>query len=94
MQELHEAQSTISRLTAQHARSVGWETRLSAAIQEKDDMQQERDGESNRAKRAESRLATMKDKAGSCISLPHPSARITLGEQPNFSEMSDDSKRH
>ncbi|KAG6877668.1 hypothetical protein C0993_005167 [Termitomyces sp. T159_Od127] len=62
MQELHEARSTISRLTAQHARSVGWETRLSAAIQEKDDMQQERDGESNRAKRAESRLATMKDK--------------------------------
>ncbi|KAG6896187.1 hypothetical protein C0992_009810 [Termitomyces sp. T32_za158] len=26
MQELHEARSTISRLTAQHARSVGWET--------------------------------------------------------------------
>ncbi|KNZ78618.1 hypothetical protein J132_11059 [Termitomyces sp. J132] len=63
LQELHEARSTISRLTAQHARSVGWETRMSAVIQEKDDMQQERDGESNRAKLAESRLASMKDKA-------------------------------
>ncbi|KAG6861952.1 hypothetical protein C0995_009136 [Termitomyces sp. Mi166 len=63
MQELHEARATISRLTSQHARSIGWETRLSAVIQEKDDMQQERDGESNRAKLAESRLAAMKDKA-------------------------------
>ncbi|KAG6919755.1 hypothetical protein DXG01_001589 [Tephrocybe rancida] len=62
MQELHQARATISRLTAQHARSVGWETRLSTAIREKDDMQQERDGESNRAKLAESRFVAMKDK--------------------------------
>ncbi|KAG6857005.1 hypothetical protein H0H87_011099 [Tephrocybe sp. NHM501043] len=63
MQELNQARETISRLTAQHARSVGWEARLSTAIREKDDMQQERDGESNRAKLAEFRLASMKDKA-------------------------------
>ncbi|KAF8076810.1 hypothetical protein FPV67DRAFT_1472745 [Lyophyllum atratum] len=62
LHELQEARATISRLTAQHARSVGWETRLSTAIREKDDMQQERDGESNRAKLAESRFAAMKDK--------------------------------
>ncbi|RDB19916.1 hypothetical protein Hypma_012965 [Hypsizygus marmoreus] len=62
LNELQEARSTISRLTAHHARSVGWETRLSTAINERDDMQQERDGESNRAKLAESRLVAMKDK--------------------------------
>ncbi|GLB34217.1 hypothetical protein LshimejAT787_0111010 [Lyophyllum shimeji] len=62
LHELQEARTTIARLTAQHARSVGWETRLSTAIRERDDMQQERDGESNRAKLAESRLAAMKDK--------------------------------
>ncbi|KAG6849386.1 hypothetical protein H0H93_008893 [Arthromyces matolae] len=62
MQELNEARATISRLTAQHARSIGWETRLSTVLREKDDMQQERDGESTRAKQAEFRLVAMKDK--------------------------------
>jgi hypothetical protein len=60
--ELREARATISHLTTQHARSVGWESRLSAVLKEKDDMQQERDSESNRAKLAESRLAAMRDK--------------------------------
>jgi hypothetical protein len=64
LNELQEARTTISRLTASHARSVGWENRLSTALKEKDDIQQERDGESNRAKLAESRLAAMKDKTG------------------------------
>lgn len=64
LHELQEARVTISRLTAQHARSLGWEARLATHLQEKDDMQQERDGESNRAKLAESRLAAMKDKTG------------------------------
>lgn len=64
LHELQEARSTISRLTAQHARSVGWENRLATLSQEKDDMQQERDGESNRAKLAESRFSAMKDKTG------------------------------
>ncbi|PPQ72775.1 hypothetical protein CVT24_012801 [Panaeolus cyanescens] len=43
LQELQEAKSTISRLSAHHARSLGWDTRLSAAMKERDDMQQERD---------------------------------------------------
>ena len=54
----------ISRLTAQHARSLGWETRLSSLVQEKEDMQQERDAEAHRAKLAESRFAVVKDKTG------------------------------
>ncbi|KDR84289.1 hypothetical protein GALMADRAFT_237043 [Galerina marginata CBS 339.88] len=62
LQELHEARETISRLTAHHARSVGWDTRLSAALKERDDMQQERDGETHRARLAESRFAALKEK--------------------------------
>ncbi|KAF8883152.1 hypothetical protein CPB84DRAFT_1851011 [Gymnopilus junonius] len=64
LQELQEARETISRLTAHHARSVGWDTRLSAALKERDDMQQERDGETHRARLAESRFAALKEKTG------------------------------
>lgn len=59
----------ISRLTAHHARSVGWDTRLSAAMRERDDMQQERDVETNRARLAESRFAALKEKTGSSLQL-------------------------
>ncbi|KXN84412.1 hypothetical protein AN958_12641 [Leucoagaricus sp. SymC.cos] len=62
LQELHESRTTISRLTAHHARSIGWDTRLTAALKERDDMQQERDSESHRARLAESRFAALKDK--------------------------------
>ncbi|KAK0461600.1 uncharacterized protein EV420DRAFT_1526159 [Desarmillaria tabescens] len=62
LQELQEAKTTISRLTANHARSVGWETRLSSVIKEKDDLQQEREFESQRARLAESRFAALKEK--------------------------------
>lgn len=71
LNELQEARATISRLTANHARSVGLENRLSAALKEKDDMQQERDSESNKAKLAESRFAAMKDKTGLTPSFLH-----------------------
>jgi chromosome segregation ATPase len=63
LQELQEARDTISRLTAHHARSMGWDARLTAALKERDDMQQERDSESHRARLAESRFAALKDKA-------------------------------
>lgn len=62
LQELHDARATITRLTAHHARSIGWDTRLSAAMKERDDMQQERDAETHRARLAESRFAVLKDK--------------------------------
>ncbi|KAJ3788914.1 hypothetical protein GGU10DRAFT_344963 [Lentinula aff. detonsa] len=61
-QELQEARTMISRLSASHAKSIGWETRLSVAMRERDDMQQERDSESQRARLAESRFAALKDK--------------------------------
>ncbi len=62
LQELQEAKTTVSRLAAHHARSVGWETRLSSVIKEKDDLQQEREFESQRAKLAESRFSVLKEK--------------------------------
>lgn len=62
LQELQDSRATISRLTAHHARSIGWDTRITAALKERDDMQQERDSESHRARLAESRFAALKDK--------------------------------
>lgn len=62
LQELQDSRATISRLTAHHARSIGWDTRITAALKERDDMQQERDCESHRARLAESRFAALKDK--------------------------------
>ncbi|KAF7288346.1 PCI domain-containing protein [Mycena chlorophos] len=62
LQELAEAKTTISCLTTSAARSVGWDSRLSAAMKEKDDMQQERDSESQRARLAESRFAALKER--------------------------------
>ena len=64
LQELQDARATITRLTAHHARSIGWDTRLSAAMRERDDMQQERDAETHRARLAESKFAVLKDKTG------------------------------
>ncbi|TFK46903.1 hypothetical protein OE88DRAFT_1706532, partial [Heliocybe sulcata] len=63
LQQLADARAEISRLQAQHARSVGWDTRLATVAQEKDDLQQERDSEAHRARMAEVRLAALKEKS-------------------------------
>ncbi|KAJ7571938.1 hypothetical protein C8J56DRAFT_1176433 [Mycena floridula] len=62
LQELQEAKTTISRLSAHQARSMGWDNRITQATKERDDMQQERDFESQRARVAESRFAALKEK--------------------------------
>ncbi|TFY62856.1 hypothetical protein EVG20_g6548 [Dentipellis fragilis] len=62
LQDLQEAQNTIARLTAEHARSVGWEARLRSAMQERDDFQQERDNSSQRARMAEARMMALNTK--------------------------------
>ncbi|KAF8806115.1 hypothetical protein BYT27DRAFT_7257535 [Phlegmacium glaucopus] len=41
LQELQDARATITRLTAHHARSIGWDTRLSAALKESSKLQTE-----------------------------------------------------
>jgi hypothetical protein len=50
-------------------RLVGWDTRLSAAVKERTDMQQQRDGETLRARLTESRFAALKEKTGLLISI-------------------------
>jgi hypothetical protein len=64
LHELEEARAAISRLTAHHARSVGWDARLAAIMQERDDIQQERDSEAHKARQAESRIAALHARLG------------------------------
>lgn len=64
LQELQEARSNVSRLTAQAARSAGWENRLAISLQDRDDMQQERDSALHRARLAESRISTLREQCG------------------------------
>ncbi|KAF7971720.1 hypothetical protein HWV62_20087 [Athelia sp. TMB] len=62
LRDLEEAQASVARLSAHHARTIGLDTRLMAAMREKDDMQQERDSETQRARIAESRIAALKER--------------------------------
>jgi hypothetical protein len=59
LHELHEARDAISRLTAQNARSVGWDTRLMVVMQERDDIRQERDSAAHRARQGETRVTAL-----------------------------------
>lgn len=80
LQELQEARSNMARLTAQTARSAGWENRLAVALQDRDDMQQERDSALQRARTAESRISTLKEKCGvsAAVAFPHIDAKYPL----------------
>ncbi|KAI0248670.1 hypothetical protein BJV78DRAFT_1284572 [Lactifluus subvellereus] len=60
--DLQELRVSFSRLSAEHARSVGWEARLRQAIQERDDFHQERDNEEQKLRAAETKLASLGDK--------------------------------
>ena len=60
--DLYETKSKLSRVTAQQARAIGLDTRLSAALQEKDDLRQERDHALHRSKLAEARIAGLKER--------------------------------
>ncbi|KAH7887501.1 hypothetical protein F5I97DRAFT_1860900 [Phlebopus sp. FC_14] len=62
LHDLEEARTTVLRLTAHHARSVGLDNRLATVLQENDDIRQERDSQTQRAKLAEARLAALKDR--------------------------------
>jgi hypothetical protein len=69
LQELEEARASVSRLAAHHARAVGLDARLIAVMRDRDDLQQERDIEAQRAKLAESRIVTLKERT--CKSKPY-----------------------
>ncbi|KAG2349191.1 hypothetical protein BDR05DRAFT_874026 [Suillus weaverae] len=60
--ELEEARTSVTRLTAYQARTVGIESRLAATLQENDDLRQEQDSEAQKAKTAEVRIAALKDR--------------------------------
>ena len=68
LHELEEARSAVSRLSAHQARTVGLDSKLSAVLQENDDIRQERDSQTHRAKLAEARLAALKDRTGGLFS--------------------------
>jgi len=82
LHELQEARSAISRLTAHHARSVGWDARLMAVTQEREDMQQERDFEAHRARQAEARIVALNTRVGKFK--PFRRCDVCLVLQPNF----------
>ncbi|KAG8935018.1 hypothetical protein FRC01_010523 [Tulasnella sp. 417] len=57
LNELQDTRSAMTRMTTQNARSVGWETRLTNVMQERDDTAQELDAERQRARTAEAKAA-------------------------------------
>ena len=65
--EVQELRATVSRLNTEHARAVGWESKLRAVALERDDIRQERDAVATRARVNESRLVSLGDKNG----VPH-----------------------
>lgn len=60
--ELEEARTSVTRLTAYQARTVGIESRLAATLQENDDLRQEQDSEAQKSKTAEAHIAALKDR--------------------------------
>ena len=64
LQELDEARNEVARLSSYTARAVGLENRLAMALQEKDDLKQELDSASQRARMTESRAVSYREKCG------------------------------
>ena len=62
--DLQDLRAAFNRLSTEHARTVGWEARLSDALQERDDFQQERDSEAQKLRGAEARLGSLSDRCG------------------------------
>ncbi|KAF9651214.1 hypothetical protein BDM02DRAFT_3091696, partial [Thelephora ganbajun] len=62
LQELQDTRSNLSRLTTQHTKCVGLESRLARVTTEKEDLQQERDNASQRARVAEARIVSLRDR--------------------------------
>ena len=63
LQELQETRSNLSRLTTQHTKCVGIESRLARVTMEKEDLQQERDSANQKARVAEARVVALRDRA-------------------------------
>ncbi len=70
LEALKQAEEKLSHLSAQNARFVGTDSRLATALQEKDDIQQERDSATQRARMAEARVVSLKEKCCKLYFLP------------------------
>ncbi|KAG8833279.1 hypothetical protein FRC17_010993 [Serendipita sp. 399] len=62
LHEIQEARGTITRLSAQNMKSVGWEAKLYSLQQERDDLREERKSEASRARTAEAKAAALSEK--------------------------------
>ena len=62
LQELQDTRSNLSRLTTQHTKCVGLESRLARLTTEKEDLQQERDSADQKARVAEARVVSLRDR--------------------------------
>ncbi|KAH9030142.1 hypothetical protein EDB85DRAFT_2290610 [Lactarius pseudohatsudake] len=60
--DLQEMRDSFSHLSAEHARSVGWEARLRKAMQERDDFHQERDDATQKLRAAGAKSVSLGDK--------------------------------
>lgn len=72
LREVQEARAVITRLSANVARSAGWEDKLATLAQERNDIVQERDGEATRARTMEMKAAAASAKCGSYGSYNYP----------------------
>ncbi|KAI0065860.1 hypothetical protein BV25DRAFT_1797971 [Artomyces pyxidatus] len=88
--ELQEVRAVFSRMTAENARSAGWELRLRQALQERDDFRQERDNESQRARIAEARLVALGDKCSNLRSQVRRLQEDLEQQRINRSELSEE----
>ena len=70
LQELEEARTDVARLSSQNARAVGLENRLAMALQEKDDLTQELDSATQRARMMETRIISYREKCGKAQCTP------------------------
>jgi hypothetical protein len=72
LNEVEELRATVSRLNADVARSIGWESKLRNAVSERDDLRQECEAEAQRARVAENRMVALGDKNGMYLAAPVP----------------------
>jgi len=67
LHELQESRSVVARLSAQSARSTGWEARLRTLEQERDDVSEERKAQSVRARTAETKSTALIERCGALL---------------------------
>lgn len=67
LHQLQESRSAVARLSAQSARSTGWEARLRTLEQERDDINEERKAQSARARAAETKSTALTEQCGTSL---------------------------